>query len=73
VRFKFEKSARIISPADSDEEEYMDAEESITVETDPVVDEVRELADNKPNKQGDESDQRRDDGMQDAVHMRDVD
>ncbi|CCO32516.1 hypothetical protein BN14_06576 [Rhizoctonia solani AG-1 IB] len=67
VRFKFEKSARIISPADSDEEEYMDAEESITVETDPVVDEVRELADNKPNKQGDESDQRRDDGMQDAA------
>ncbi|KAF8684906.1 hypothetical protein RHS04_00971 [Rhizoctonia solani] len=73
VRFKFEKSAQIISPTDSDEDEYMDAEESIIVEADPAVDKVEELGENKADKLGDETDKRRDDGMQDVVHMRDVD
>ncbi|KAH7337572.1 hypothetical protein B0J17DRAFT_768747 [Rhizoctonia solani] len=72
VRYKFEKAVRPISPGDSDEEEYMDAEEHIIVESDPVVDEVLELAEGKPDKQDDEADKRVD-GMQDVVHMRDVD
>ncbi|KAJ1301154.1 hypothetical protein OPQ81_003565 [Rhizoctonia solani] len=72
VRFKFEKAVRPISPGDSDEDEYMDAEEHIVAESDPVVDEVGEFADDRPDKQGDEAD-KRGDGTQDAVHMHDVD
>ncbi|KAG8690561.1 hypothetical protein FRC11_010748 [Ceratobasidium sp. 423] len=71
VRFKFEKAVKPISPGESDEDEYMDAEEHIAVESGPVVDEVHELAEEKPDKQGDEADKKVD-GTQE-VHMRDVD
>ncbi|EUC61380.1 ubiquitin carboxyl-terminal hydrolase [Rhizoctonia solani AG-3 Rhs1AP] len=72
VRYMFEKAVQPISAGDSEEEEYMDAEEHIIVESDPVVEEVDELAEGKPDKQGDETD-KRSDGMQDVVQMRDVD
>ncbi|CAE7124240.1 unnamed protein product [Rhizoctonia solani] len=71
VRYKFEKTARPISPGDSDEEEFLDAEENIKIESEPVVDEVYELAEGKPDKH-DEADKRAD-GMQDVVHMRGID
>ncbi|CUA67237.1 hypothetical protein RSOLAG22IIIB_07293 [Rhizoctonia solani] len=70
VRYMFEKTVQPISPGDSEEDEFMDAEEHVELE--PVVDEVYELAEGKPDKPGDRVDKRTD-GMQDVVHMRDVD
>ncbi|KAB5591559.1 hypothetical protein CTheo_4988 [Ceratobasidium theobromae] len=65
IRFKFEKSIKPISPGESDEDEYMDAEEQVVVErADGVVDEVQKNTSDVGETRGDNPDVDKGDDMQ---------